>query len=355
MGLYPDIGIDLGTANTRIYVRGKGILLREPSVVALDRRDGRLFAAGRQAQMMVGKAPGKVTLMYPMKDGVIADYRAAMLMIHQFIGMVMRGRGFVRPRALVAIPPRITAIERKAVIDAVNEAGASGVELIDVPLAVAMGLGLDPAAPKGHMVVSLGGGVTSVAVLSLGDIVATECIRTGGKGCDEAIVKYVKEEHRLAVTEHVAESLKIRLGYAHPSVNVRNETAEVSGRDIVSGMPRTVTLTAEEIFLAISPLIGGIVDGIKWTLEKTSPELAADIGDQGLFLTGGGANLPGLDRLLFEKICLPVHIAEDPLDSVVTGLGKFLEDLETVKPRWTFERLFRRTTPKVTSPRFTGG
>lgn len=320
------MGIDLGTANTLVYVKGRGVVLQEPSVVAIDRDTGEVLAVGDEAKQMVGRTPGNVVAVRPMRDGVIADFDVTERMLRYFMDKVGGGRSFGKPRVIVSVPSGVTEVERRAVVDAALSAGARDARLIEEPMAAAVGVGLPVQEPTGSMVVDIGGGTTEVAVISLGGIVAQRSIRIAGNEMDEAIVQHVRRTYNLLIGERTAEEVKKAIGSAHPVVD--DQTFEVRGRDLVTGLPRTLTLTGKEIRDALSETVASIVEAVRVTLERTPPELAADIVDRGLVLAGGGALLKGLDALLAEATQMPVHVADDPLTAVVTGAGMALEHFD---------------------------
>jgi rod shape-determining protein MreB len=323
-GFNMDIGVDLGTASVLVYVHGKGVILREPSVVAMNRDTKQVLAIGEEAHRMLGRTPGNIVAIRPLRDGVIADYDVTEQMLRSFIGRVCGSRKILfRPRVMVCIPSGVTTVERRAVREACIQAGASKAWLIEEPLAAALGAGLDISLPSGNMVVDIGGGTTDIAVLSLSGIVISESIRIAGDKFDEAIVRYIKREYNLMIGERSAEELKITAGTAYP--DGRNETADVRGRDLVAGLPKNIRVTSRELYEALQEPAMEIVDAIKAVLERTPPELAADIIDKGLVMTGGGALLHGLDRLIASQINVPVHIADDPTSCVAVGTGKALE------------------------------
>lgn len=318
-----DIGIDLGTANTLVYVRGKGIVKREPSVVALDERSKSVKAVGNAAKKMIGRTPGSITAVRPLKDGVIADFDVTAEMLRYFVRQVVRSSIFSRPRLLVCIPSGVTEVERRAVEEAAQEAGAKSVSLISEPMAAAIGAGLNVEEPSGCMVVDIGGGTSEVAVISLGDIVNKCSVRTAGDDFDEAIISYIKKKYNLLIGERTAEEIKIRIGSAFPYEN--EETMEVKGRNLLDGLPKSITISSGEVREALADPISAIVDAIRFTLDSTPPELSADIIDNGIMLTGGGALLRGLDTLISRETGITVHVAENPLDCVVKGTGMCLD------------------------------
>ena len=326
-----DIGIDLGTANTLVCLKGKGIILREPSVVAVDMRTDEVLAVGSQAKEMIGRTPGSIVAVRPLKDGVIADFKITAKMLQHFIKKAVKPGIFSKPRVIICMPSGVTEVERKAVEDAAYQAGAKPpVVLIEEPMAAAIGAGMPVDEPCGSMVVDIGGGTSEVAVISLGAIVTAKTVRVAGDAFDEAIINYVKKNHNLHIGDRTAEAVKISIGSVYPCEDLPAEM-DVKGRDLVSGLPRNVVITAEEVREALSEPIKIVVDAVKETLENTPPELSADIVEKGIILTGGGALLKGLDRLLSAETMLPVRIADNPLDCVVLGAGILLEEIETLK------------------------
>ena len=321
-----DIGIDLGTANTLVFVKGKGIVIREPSVVAVDVRTQppRVVAVGAEAKEMIGRTPGSITAVRPLKDGVIADFDVTADMLKAFIKRAISSSPFSRARVMICIPSGVTEVERRAVHDAARSAGAKYVSLIEEPMAAAIGAGLPVSEATGSMVVDIGGGTAEVAVLSLGDIVTSRSARVAGDDFDDAIIAYIKKKYNLLVGERTAEDIKIRIGsaYAYDGEGAMN----VKGRNLMDGLPKNVEVTSEEIREALSDPVSQIIDAIRSTLEKTPPELAADIIDHGIMITGGGALLRGLDKLIEIETKMPVHIAQNPLDCVVDGTGICLEN-----------------------------
>jgi rod shape-determining protein MreB len=324
-----DMGVDLGTANTLVYVRRQGIVLREPSVVAKRVDSGQVLAVGEEAKRMIGRTPGDIVATRPLRDGVIADFDTTASMMTYFIRRAANGRMWIRPRVVVGIPSGCTEVEKRAVIDATLQAGARDAYLIEEPMAAAIGAGLPVSEPIGSMVVDIGGGTTEVAVIALGGIVTSRSIRIAGDECDEAIIQYARRAYNLLIGERSAEEIKIAVGSAFPG---RDENAvDVRGRDLVSGLPRTVRMTSTEIREAMAEPVQAVVDAVKQTLERTPPELAADIVDRGIILTGGGALLRGIDRLLAEETGMPVSLTDDPLAAVVMGTGRVLEEIESLK------------------------
>ncbi len=328
-----DIGVDLGTANILVYIKGKGIVLREPSVVALDKDTNHILAVGEEARRMLGRTPGNIIAIRPLREGVIADYDTTECMLRHFIEKVVGRSMFFRPRIMICIPSGVTTVEKRAVLEAAVQAGARKTYLIEEPLAAALGAGLVISEPCGSMVVDIGGGTTDVAVLSLGGIVVSASLRVGGDKFDEALVRYVKKEYNVMIGERTAEEIKIAIGNAYKPKS--EDTLEVRGRDLVSGLPKTLRLTAEETREALAEPVSMIVDCVKSVLEKTPPELAADIVDRGIVMTGGGALLNGLDKLINFETGIPTYLAEDPLSCVALGTGKALESLETLQDSLT--------------------
>jgi len=324
-----DIGIDLGTANTLVHLKSKGIVIREPSVVAINNNTGEVLAVGLEAKSMIGRTPGNITAIRPMKDGVIADFQVTQGMLKYFIRKAIGNSMFVRPRVVVCVPSGVTEVEKRAVIDATLHAGAKEAYLIEEPMAAAIGANLPVDEPTGSMVVDIGGGTSEVAVISLGGIVVSRSLRIGGDELDDVIVLYVKKEYNLMIGERTAEDIKIRIGSAYKLEEESKYT--VSGRDLVTGLPKEIEISSVEIREALTEPINSIVDSIKYTLEKTPPELAADIMEKGIMLTGGGALLRGLDQLINRETGIPVNVAEYPLDCVALGTGKVLEEIEVLK------------------------
>ncbi|HXH86989.1 MAG TPA: rod shape-determining protein [Gaiellaceae bacterium] len=321
-----DMAVDLGTANTLVYVRGRGIVLSEPSVVAIDQRSGEVHAVGVEAKRMLGRTPGTISAIRPLKDGVIADFDVTEQMLRHFIQKVHQGR-FSHPRVVVCVPSGVTGVEKRAVEEATLSAGARKAYLIEEPMAAAIGAGLPVAEPTGNMIVDIGGGTTEVAVISLGGIVVSQSLRVGGDEMDDAIVSHIKKEYKLLVGQQTAEEIKLEVGSAY---RMREEVqAEVRGRDMLSGLPKTVLLSSEEIRHALDEPVAQIIDAIRSTLDKTPPELAADIMDRGIVLAGGGALLHGLDERLRHETQMPVHLAESPLTCVAVGSGRSLEEFDT--------------------------
>ena len=324
-----DMAVDLGTANTLVYVRRRGIALNEPSVVALNTDTGKIVAVGVQAKRMIGRTPGNIVAIRPLKDGVIADFDVTERMLRYFIQKVHRRRHLARPRLVVAVPSGITGVEQSAVKEAGHQAGARRVYIIEEPMAAAIGAGLPVHEPTGNMVVDVGGGTTEVAMISLGGIVTSESIRVGGDEMDQAIIVFAKKEHSLMLGERTAEEIKMAIGSACPSPE--EPYAEIRGRDLVSGLPKTVVISAGEVRHAIEGPVSTIVDIVKTTLDKCPPELAGDVMDRGIALTGGGALLRGLDERLREETGMPIQLADNPLESVVLGAGKCVEDFDALQ------------------------
>lgn len=327
-----DIGIDLGTANVLVYIKGKGIVLREPSVVAIDRDTNRILAIGEEARRMLGRTPGNIIATRPLREGVIADYATTESMLRHFISKVAGKSMFFKPRIMICIPSGVTTVEKRAVLEAAMQAGGRKTYLIEEPLAAALGAGLVISEPCGSMVVDIGGGTTDVAVLSLGGIVVSESLRIGGDKFDEALVRYVKKEYNIMIGERTAESIKMGIGSAFPG---RNEEMEIRGRDLVSGLPKTLRITSEETREALAEPVSLIVHCVKTVLEKTPPELAADIVDRGIIMTGGGSMLDGLDKLINQETGIPTYLAEDPLSCVAIGTGKALDSLDGLEDSMT--------------------
>ena len=329
-GLSHDMGIDLGTANTLVHIKGKGIVLREPSVVAKKSDTGDVLAVGDEAKRMIGRTPGSIVAIRPMKDGVIADFDVTQAMLKYFIRKAMNTKSFVRPRVVVGVPSGVTEVEKRAVIDAAQQAGAREAYLIEEPMAAAIGAGLPVEEATGSMVVDIGGGTTEIAVISLGGIVTSCSIRIGGDEMDSSIIQYIKREYNLLIGERTAEEIKINIGTAIVNTN-QDKTMDIRGRDLVSGLPKTIRIKSSEICEALSEPVHKIVDAVKGTLEKTPPELAADVMDHGIMMTGGGSLLNSLDKLLSHETGMPVLVSEDALSCVGEGTGRSLENIELLK------------------------
>ena len=329
--LSKDMGIDLGTANTLVYVSGKGIVLQEPSVVAIDQERKMPLAVGEEAKKMLGRTPGNVVALRPLRDGVIADFDSAELMLKHFIQRVNEGKALVSPRIVIGIPSGVTGVERRAVMEAASQAGARDVYLIDEPVAAAIGAGLPVAEPTGNMIIDIGGGTTEVAVLSLQGTVISESVRVAGDELSDSIIQYMKKVHNLVIGERTAEEIKIEIGSAYPIQDEEEPLMEVRGLHLLSGLPRTVVIKASEIRDSMSEPLSVIVDAVKRTLERTPPELAADIVDRGIMLAGGGALLRGLDTLISHETGIVTHVAADPLSCVVLGTGRVLENFKQLE------------------------
>jgi len=324
-----DIGIDLGTANLLVTIKGKGIVLNEPSVVAIENKTGEIIAVGNEAKEMLGRTPDTIKAVRPLQDGVIADFSATELMLKSMISNVCKQYNTGKPRVVVGVPSGITEVEERAVQESVIQAGAKEVYLIEEPMAAAIGADMDVAEPNGNIIVDIGGGTTEVAVISLGGIVVSNSLRVAGDELDQDIVNYIKKEKNLAIGDTTAEQLKVQLGCALPLMT--ELSMPISGRDLTTGLPREEIVTSNEMQEALSSSINDIIETVKATLEKTPPELAADIAEKGIILAGGGALIKNLDKLLSQRTKMPVYIAENPLDCVVKGTGKTLEDLEKLK------------------------
>ena len=324
-----DIGIDLGTANTLVYVKDRGIVLREPSVVAVNAGTREVLAVGDDAKRMLGRTPGNIIAIRPLKDGVIADFETTEAMLSYFIRKVHNRRSRPKPRVVVAVPSGITEVEKRAVKESAQRAGAKEVYLIEEPMAAAIGVGMPVQEAAGNMIVDIGGGTTEVALISFSGIVYSKSVRVAGDELDEAIVNYLRRSYNLMIGERTAEDIKIKLGSAYPLE--KEITIDVKGRDTVAGLPKTIKITSQEIRDAMSEPLGTIVDSVRTALESCPPELAADLVDRGMMLAGGGALLRGLDRLLTDETGLPVHVAEDPLSAVAEGTGKVLSEIELIR------------------------
>ncbi len=324
-----DMGIDLGTANTLVYIKGKGIVVREPSVVAIQTDTKQVLAVGEEAKRMIGRTPGNIVAIRPLKDGVIADFDITQNMLKYFIKRATSGRSLFLPRVVICVPSGVTEVEKRAVEEAAIHAGAKEAYLIEEPMAAAIGAGLPVQEPTGSMIVDIGGGTTEVAIISLGGIVTSKSIRVGGDELDESIVNYIKKEYSLMIGERTAEEVKISIGTADE--NNKERKMNIRGRDLVTGLPKVIEISSKEVYEAMKDQIFAILDAIKSTLEKTPPELAADIMEQGIMLTGGGALLEGLNKLIAKETGMPVNVAENPLDCVALGTGKALESIEVFK------------------------
>ena len=322
-----DIGIDLGTATVIVYVKGKGIVLREPSVVAVNNVTGEVLAVGHEARRMLGRTPGNIIATRPLRDGVISDYTVTEKMLKYFIGKI-RGRFIFAPRIMICIPSQVTEVEKKAVIDAASNAGARRVYLIEEPIAAAIGAGLDISKPSGNMIVDIGGGTTDIAVISLGGAVVSTSIKVAGDKFDEAIIKYIKKRHNVMIGERTAEELKLNIGCVYPKF--QDMEMDVRGRDLITGLPKTITVYSSEMLEALEEPALMIIDAVHSVLEKTPPELASDISDKGIYMTGGGCLIDGLDKLIQEKTGINVMIAEDSISCVAIGTGKALDNLDNL-------------------------
>jgi rod shape-determining protein MreB len=338
--LSSDIGIDLGTSNTLVYVKDQGIVLREPSVVAVQAGTNKVLAVGDEAKRMLGRTPANIEAVRPLKDGVISDFEVTEAMLRHFISKVHnRRRVRARPRVVIAVPSGITEVEKRAVRESAAHAGAREVYLIEEPMAAAIGVGLPVQDPAGNMIIDIGGGTTEVALISLSGIVFSRSVRVAGDELDEAIVQYMKRAYNLMVGERTAEEIKIKIGSAYPSE--KETSVEVKGRDLVAGLPKTLMITSQEVREALLEPISTIVDSVRITLERCPPELSADLVDRGLVLAGGGALLRGFDKLLSEETGLPVHVAEDPLSAVAEGTGKCLNELKFLRQVASADRQWR--------------
>lgn len=324
-----DIGIDLGTANVLIHVKGKGIVLNEPSVVAIDKKTNKVLAVGEEARQMVGRTPGNIMAIRPLKDGVIADFDSTEAMLKYFLNK-LNVKGFLsKPRILICCPTNITSVEQKAIREAAEKSGGKKVYLEEEPKVAAIGAGMDIFQPSGNMVVDIGGGTTDIAVLSMGDIVTSESIKVAGDVFDNDILQYIKKEYKLLIGDRTSEQIKMTIGTVFPEAN-RDESMDIRGRDMVTGLPRTITIHSSEIERALHESVAMIVQSAKNVLEKTPPELSADIIDRGVILTGGGALLHGIDQLLMEELKVPVFVAENPMDCVAIGTGIMLDNIDRV-------------------------
>lgn len=321
-----DLGIDLGTASVLVFIKGKGIVINEPSVVAIDRNTNKILAVGEDARLMLGRTPGNIVAIRPLRDGVISDYNITEKMLRYFIDKAIGKRRILKPRMVVCVPSGVTEVEKRAVMDAANQAGARTTRLIEEPIAAAIGAGLDISKASGNMIIDIGGGTSDIAVISLGGIVVSSSIKVAGDKFDEAIVRYMRKKHNVMIGERTSEELKMKIGTAYP----RDEEAkmEVRGRNLISGLPKTMEVTAEEMLEALNEPVSSIADAVHSVLERTPPELAADISDRGIVMTGGGSLLYGLDKLISKRTGIPVYIAEDPVSSVALGTGKALESID---------------------------
>ncbi|ERK31989.1 MULTISPECIES: rod shape-determining protein [Clostridium] len=328
-GMTKDMGIDLGTANTLVFVKGKGVVLREPSVVAINNTTKKSLAVGTEAKQMIGRTPGNIVAIRPLKDGVIADFDITQTMIKKFIEKVINKSSFTSPRIIICYPSGVTEVEKRAIYEATKAAGARDVLLMEEPMAAAIGAGLPVSEPTGSMIVDIGGGTTEVAVISLGGIVTAKSLRVAGDELDQSIISYIKREYNLMIGERTAEQIKMELGSAF-KIDEEERKMDIKGRDLVTGLPKIIEVSEDQIRDALKEPVAAIIESIKTTLEKTPPELSADIIEKGIMLAGGGALLKGLDALINHETHMPVHIAESPLDCVVLGTGKALEDFDNI-------------------------
>lgn len=324
-----DLGIDLGTATVLVFIKGKGIVLNEPSVVAIDRNTNRILAVGEEARLMLGRTPGNIVAIRPLKDGVISDYYITEKMLRYFIDKAVGRRRIFKPRMVICVPSGVTEVEKRAVIDAANQAGARITRLIEEPIAAAIGAGLDISKASGNMIIDVGGGTSDIAVISLGGIVVSSSIKVAGDKLDEAIVRYMRKTHNIMVGERTAEELKVKIGTAFPRET--QVKLEVRGRNLISGLPKTLEVTSDEMMEALTEPLSAIADAVHSVLERTPPELAADISNRGIVMTGGGSLLYGLDELMANRTGIPVYIAENPISSVAVGTGKALESMDILK------------------------
>ncbi|MDF2521963.1 MAG: cell shape determining protein MreB/Mrl family [Clostridia bacterium] len=321
-----DIGVDLGTASVLVYIKGKGIVLQEPSVVAIDRNTNKILAVGEEARMMLGRTPGNIVAIRPLREGVISDYEVTEKMLRYFIDKAIGRKRLFKPRMIVCVPSGVTEVEKRAVKDAANNAGARNTQLIEEPIAAAIGAGLDITKASGNMVIDIGGGTTDIAVISLGGIVVSTSIKVAGDKFDEAIVRYMRKKHNIMIGERTAEELKINVGTAFP--REEQVSMEVRGRNLISGLPKTLEVTSEEMLEALTEPVSAVADAVHSVLERTPPELSADISDRGIVMTGGGSLLHGLDKLISKRTNIPVYIAEDAVSCVANGTGKSLDSFD---------------------------
>lgn len=342
MAFGQDIGIDLGTASVLVYIKGKGIVLREPSVVAIDKNTNKLLAVGEEARRMLGRTPGNIVAIRPLKDGVISDYDITERMLKYFINKVCGQKIFrlFRPRIMVCVPSGVTEVERRAVIDAAMQAGARKTYLIEEPIAAAIGAGIDISKACGSMVIDVGGGTTNIAVISLGGTVVSSSIKVAGDKFDEAIIRYLRKKHNIMIGERTAEELKINIGTVYP--RVQQVSMDVRGRNLISGLPKTINVVSDEIMEALEEPISSVIEAVHAVLEKTPPELAADISDRGIVMTGGGSLLYGLDKLIQEKTGIKVIIADDAISCVALGTGETLNNLEVIEQNYIHENRSKR-------------
>lgn len=334
MFFYRDIGIDLGTANTLVHVKGRGIVINEPSVVAVDQQNGRVLAVGESAKKMIGRTPGNITALRPVKDGVIADFEYTQAMLRYFLKKATRHKGpFSRTRVVICVPSGVTAVEERAVKEAAKSAGADIAQLIEEPMAASIGAGLEVNEPTGNMIVDIGGGTTEVAIISLGGIVTSRSIRIAGNEMDNVIINHVKKTYNLIIGERTAEEIKIQIGCAYLDEDIKNASLDVRGRDTITGLPRTVNITAKDIYQALTEPVGSIIEAIKTCLEKSPPELAADIMSRGIMMAGGGSMLHGFQELVIRETGIMAILAEEALSAVVIGTGKVLENIHVLSKR----------------------
>lgn len=339
-GLGMEVGIDLGTASILVFIKGKGIVLQEPSVVAIDKNTNQLLAVGEDARKMLGRTPGNIVAIRPLKDGVISDYEVTERMLRYFINKTCGKRKLFKPKIIVCVPSGVTEVEKRAAIEATTEAGGGNAYLIEEPIAAAIGAGLDITKPDGNMVVDIGGGTADVAVISLGGVVASKSIKIAGDRFDEAIVRYMRKKHNLLIGERTAEALKIRVGCAYPLQKMKK--MDCRGRDLISGLPKTIATNSDEMLEALGETVMLIADAVHAVLEKTPPELAADISNRGIIMTGGGSLLEGLNKLIEERTGIPTYIAEDAVSCVAKGTGKSLESLDVLERNMMSNKKFRR-------------
>ncbi|MDD3766903.1 MAG: rod shape-determining protein MreB [Eubacteriales bacterium] len=325
-----DIGIDLGTASVLVYIKGKGIVLQEPSVIAMDTNTKTLLAVGEEAQRMLGRTPGNIVAIRPLRDGVISDYNMTERMIRHFLDRICKRR-FLKPRVIICVPSGVTEVEERAVVDAAIQAGASKTYLIEEPIAAAIGAGIDISKPCGNMIVDIGGGTTDVAVISLGGIVVSESIKVAGDKFDEAIIKYIRKKHNILIGERTAEEMKINIGSVFKDENVPVKTMDVRGRSLVSGLPKTISVSSDEMYEAFEETASAIVDAVKSVLENTPPELVGDISTYGIIMTGGGSLVSGIDRLIEAETGITTKVAEDAVSCVAIGTGKALENISVLE------------------------
>ncbi len=329
LGFGAEIGIDLGTASVLVYIKGKGIVLQEPSVVAIDKNTDKVLAVGSEARKMLGRTPGNIVAIRPLKDGVISDYKVTELMLRYFINKTCGRRRFFRPKTIVCVPSGVTGVEKRAVLEATIDAGGGKTFLIEEPIAAAIGAGLDITKPDGNMIIDIGGGTTDVAVISLGGIVVSQSIKVAGDKFDEAIIKYMRKAHNLLIGERTAEEMKITIGTASP--RAKSVKMDCRGRDLLTGLPKNVSVSSEEMLEALSEAVNAVCDAVHSVLEKTPPELASDISSRGIVMTGGGALLNGLNKLIELRMGIPTYIAEDAVSCVAKGTGMSLEHLDVIE------------------------